>query len=100
MSPVQLPDHYNKSNQYVKFWEVESESNPNRAYIVSEKRDGTYACGCPRWTTHMPREDCKHIRLLKSTFGRGSRIEISEPRIIAPEKFKKIMSRFALVEIE
>jgi hypothetical protein len=99
MSPVELPYHYNKSRQYVKFWEVENESNPGRAYIVSLKRDGTYACGCPRWTTHVPREDCKHIRSLKALLARAT-VEISEPRILSPEKIQKIMSRFALVEVE
>ena len=99
MSPVQLPNHYNKSRQYEKFWEVESESNPNRAYIVSLKTDGTYACGCPRWTTTVPRQDCKHIRSLKAML-KYSIVEISEPRVLTSEKVRKMMSRFALVEIE
>lgn len=68
-------------------------------YIVILKTDGTYACGCPRWCTHVPREDCKHIRSLKATLARMT-IEISEPRVLDPEKIRKMLSRFALVEVE
>ena len=30
-------------------------------YIVSETEDGEWQCSCKAWTTHKPRQDCKHI---------------------------------------
>lgn len=46
-------------------WDVPSDSNPAKSYVVSEDREGHYACSCPAWTRHTPRRDCKHIRRVK-----------------------------------
>jgi len=47
------------SNAYVKFWYVQSHSDPNKQYKVSQRADGTYACSCPHWIyRHV---QCKHI---------------------------------------
>jgi len=35
-------------------------------YIVSETEDGEWQCNCKAWTTHKPRQDCKHIRRAKA----------------------------------
>src|SRR5208337_1539915 len=34
-------------------------------YIVSEAKDGNWACSCMAWTRTHPREDCKHILRVK-----------------------------------
>jgi hypothetical protein len=79
---------------WVEHWEVESYSNPNKAYIVSRKADGTWGCSCPHWTRHMPRPVCKHIREVLQADG------VSDKRapITPPEKLEKIFSRFAVAE--
>lgn len=51
--------------QIFEQWKVESESNPNKSYVVSALNDGTYSCACVGWTRHVPRRDCKHIRWVK-----------------------------------
>jgi len=35
--------------------------NKPSSYIVSETVDGEWQCSCKAWTTHKPRQDCKHI---------------------------------------
>jgi len=35
-------------------------------YIVGETVEGLWQCGCKGWTTHVPREDCKHIEKAKA----------------------------------
>ena len=52
---------------WVNRWEVPSQSNPDSAYVVGQKEDGTWGCACPAWTRHTPRKDCKHIRLIKNS---------------------------------
>jgi hypothetical protein len=34
-------------------------------YVVSEAKDGNWACSCMAWTRNHPREDCKHIMRVK-----------------------------------
>jgi len=35
-------------------------------YIVSETIEGGWQCSCKAWTTHKPRQDCKHILKVKA----------------------------------
>ncbi len=35
------------------------------AYTVSEAKDGNWSCSCMAWTRNHPREDCKHILIVK-----------------------------------
>ena len=44
-------------------------------YIVSEAKDGNWACSCMAWTRNHPREDCKHIMRVKlqDQFEHGAR---------------------------
>lgn len=53
----------------VEQWQVPSESNPDRTYVVSLNSDDSYSCGCKGWTLHSPRRDCKHIALVKAGGG-------------------------------
>ena len=46
-------------------WDVPSDSNPAKSYVVSEDWEGNYACSCPAWTRHTPRRDCKHIKRVR-----------------------------------
>jgi hypothetical protein len=51
--------------RWILKWEVESISG--RTYIVSEDNDGGWGCSCPAWTrSARAREDCKHIKAVKS----------------------------------
>lgn len=51
--------------QYVKQWQIPSDSNPNTTYTVSLTPEQTFECSCPAWTRNTPRVDCKHIRRLQ-----------------------------------
>lgn len=53
-------------NPIVQQWEVSSTTEDNKTYTVSQRQDGSYSCGCPRWKFHTPREDCKHIRSVRA----------------------------------
>lgn len=57
-----------KDDKWVKRWVVHSESG-NGDYIVGQDKDGNWGCSCRGWTSHVPRTDCKHIRLVKSGGG-------------------------------
>ena len=37
-------------------------SDGRRQYTVTFQPERGWACACPAWTHHMPRQDCKHIR--------------------------------------
>jgi len=47
---------------YENRWAVTGSASP---YIVSEAKDGNWACSCMAWTRTHPREDCKHILRIK-----------------------------------
>jgi hypothetical protein len=49
-----------KTTRWVKQWRVPSDSDPDKAYIVSLDADGRYACHC--WPFLRTRAECKHIR--------------------------------------
>jgi len=40
-------------------WDVPSESNPSKSYVVAQDGDGAFGCSCPRWI--FGRHQCKHI---------------------------------------
>jgi len=44
-----------------KHWNIKSQSNPNKLYVVAKLEDETFSCSCPAWIHHFPRKDCKHI---------------------------------------
>jgi hypothetical protein len=54
------------NDKYLKQWEVPSSSNPKKMYTVSLTKDSEYQCSCPRWCTHVPRQECKHIVSVKN----------------------------------
>jgi len=70
----------------IEQWRIESESNPEKFYVVSELTDGSFSCGYIGWTRHVPRSDCKHIRWLRQ-FG-GLAIQI-DPLLAAVEKVNR-----------
>jgi hypothetical protein len=51
------------STQWEKQWSVEG--SRGNYYKVSQHQDSTFACACKAWTTTTPREDCKHILLVR-----------------------------------
>jgi len=55
-------------DKWVKRFVVPSSSGGGE-YIVSQDRDGNWACSCPGWTRHVPRTDCKHIREVRDYGG-------------------------------
>lgn len=68
-------------------FKVDSESNPANKYTVSEYNDGTWACACRGWTSHVPRRDCKHIWWVKSQG--ATRVEQVDPMAAAIRKTRK-----------
>ncbi len=50
------------SKQWIERYQVDSLTETDKSYIVSEKTDGTWACSCPAWKFHRaPKVNCKHI---------------------------------------
>jgi len=68
------------SDRWRRQWDVPSDSNPAKSYVVSEDWEGNYACSCPAWTRHTPRRDCKHIRRVKE----GQYLERGAPPLAPP----------------
>lgn len=100
MSPLKRVTDHETSN-YVECYEVSSHSNPDRSYVVSKNRRGTWACSCPRWIFQKGhREDCKHINevLYALSVSARSNVKIQETPIT--DKIRKALSRFAMIETE
>jgi len=56
-----------KPELWAQQWDVGSHSKSGVTYVVSLKRDGTYACACPAWKfAKAPKPDCGHIREVQS----------------------------------
>jgi predicted nucleic acid-binding Zn finger protein len=96
MNIQRVRDH--ETSVWVECYLVPSQSDPNRSYVVSKKRDGTWACSCPRWI--FKREDCKHIHELKWYLSSTTTPVPTIEYIEVPEKLRKQLSRFALVEVD
>ncbi len=95
-----------RMGRWTQFFEVPSESNPDKAYIVSADPEfKNLGCSCPAWTHHAPRINCKHIvRLLQErraalVTGRGFvSNDIIQTRT-SLEKLERILSRFANIDV-
>jgi len=83
------------NSKWIEFWEVQSHSDPTKAYIVARKADGTWGCSCPHWTGHFPRPTCKHIREVLDANG----VSDNRAPVMAPAKLEKNLSRFAVIEV-
>ena len=70
------------SKQVVEQYYEQSDSS-DKQYTVTVYDDGSWACSCKRWTTRVPREDCKHIERRKENVARQSTRE-PEPVYISP----------------
>lgn len=49
--------------QYIKKWNILSETDENKTYVVSLTDKNTFACSCPIWI--FRRQECKHIARVK-----------------------------------
>ncbi len=102
MAPIIEIRTHARMGRWTQFFEVPSESNPDKAYIVSADTDfKNLGCSCPAWTHHMPRVNCKHIaRLLRER--KATRFVTSDQATLRTpaEKLAKVLSRFAIVEID
>jgi predicted nucleic acid-binding Zn finger protein len=49
---------------YIKQWKILN-SRKTGHYVVSQRKDGGFECGCPAWTLNRLRPDCKHILEVK-----------------------------------
>lgn len=88
---------------WVAFYEVASHSNPEKTYIVAQKEDGSYGCGCPAWTFQRKHGgECKHISDLRHWLAQaekiGTPIETVEPSAKTIALIEKKFSRAALIE--
>lgn len=92
------------TKKYQTFYAVDSESDPNRTYTVTQAYDGHWECACPAWTRHMPRKNCKHIArllaFLSSIKERAAQIEIA---ILPPTPAQAMqiekMCRASMIEV-
>lgn len=100
MSNVKKVTDHPYSARWSEYWAVSSESRAGVIYVVAKARkDGTWGCSCPRWI--YKREDCKHIQAARAASKMLERnAVVAEIRVDAmPEKAKKALSRFALLEV-
>lgn len=68
-------------SKWIKRWEVPSESNSSKFYIVAQDTEGGYGCDCPVWK--FRREECKHIERVKREHPKESVLqEYREPSIV------------------
>ena len=56
--------------EIVKYWFVESWSDPNKKYKVCQLEDGSFTCSCPAWI--FRRKECKHIEQIKHHVAMGN----------------------------
>lgn len=53
-------------------WEIESESEPGKKYMVFNSQHDGWVCDCMWWSIHCklkpPHPECKHVRKIKETF--------------------------------
>jgi hypothetical protein len=45
--------------KWIKRWEIQSHSDPDKTYTVALAEDGSYGCSCPQWK--FRRRQCRHI---------------------------------------
>ncbi len=86
--------------KWVYFYEVPSESDPSKAYIVCADADfENMGCSRPRWI--YLRVQCKHMQRLRNERRTASTFAISDQ--VAPitpaDKLCRALSRFANVDI-
>ena len=87
------------SGKWLQLYEVESESRPV-SYVVGIDAQNNFGCSCPAWIYHSPRKDCKHIKYVKYELAREFQMRvISSDEIESKPQLKKVLSRFAMVEI-
>jgi hypothetical protein len=84
------------SGRWKDLYNVPSHSRASVSYIVAIDDSGRWGCSCPQWKFHTPRRDCKHISEVKAEL-RFDRITVMTE--ITPA-VKKVLSRFAFVEID
>lgn len=93
---------YDIRNYRDKFTEVlgaVSESNPSKVYTVALNKDGSWMCGCPRWTRNKTRPECKHIRYIKDIRKNGFASQIGLMNAPMPDDVKQKLSTFAAIEV-
>ncbi len=106
MAPIIEIKTHKAMGKWTNFFEVPSESDPDRAYIVSSDTDfRNLGCSCPAWIHHTPRRNCKHIqrllreRVLAASSGRGFVTNDVMPTRTSPEKLARLFSHFANIDI-
>lgn len=53
-------------SNWIHKWHVAG-SRPGTNYTVAVSDEGNWGCSCPAWTRHKERQDCKHIKKVRST---------------------------------
>jgi len=78
------------ANSWIRGWNVQSHTDPEKKYRVSEALGGHYGCSCPAWKFSKAgkdghRPDCKHITEIKANIGLINKVkgvEKIDPRIV------------------
>jgi hypothetical protein len=50
--------------RWVRRWTVRGSTG--NLYTVAVDDEGDYGCSCIGWTRHVPRRDCRHIKMVKT----------------------------------
>jgi hypothetical protein len=94
---MNMPIKYGPRDSYKEVWGVQSDSNPNKIYTVTQSlASGNWACSCPRWTLNKNRPVCKHIERVFDF--RNGRL-VPETNAEMPESVKKAISRFSMLDV-
>ena len=76
-----------KTDKWVKRWEV-PKSTDDGNWIVAIDKDGNYGCSCPVWK--FKRQECHHIKLVKTGFGTEQARE-ARPEYVLAKVYKPIV---------
>ena len=62
-------------------------SSSNSTYVVSQRENSqSWECGCPGWTMHMPRRNCKHLNEMLPVLEEIRKLILSSPKVLSSPK--------------
>lgn len=60
------------ADRWKKRWVLNSRTEPDKKYIVSQDAQQRFGCSCPRWKFQRgERRDCHHIKAVKQNYFRN-----------------------------
>lgn len=89
-----------RSKTYSAFYQVASASTPGSYYVVAHRvSPDRWECGCPAWTRHTPRADCKHITQVRQALNVRPvpQAAAGDP---LPVSVARALSRFSALDVD